>query len=78
MSSSKTSTIEESGEEEELSFGDRAVSIGQGILSRLRARFNLDEAAESIKDKKDKFLGKEEEADENDSKNTPKEDKGEG
>ena len=44
-------------QEEELSFGDRAVSIGLGILNRLKARLNLEEAAESIKDKKDKILG---------------------
>jgi hypothetical protein len=43
---------------EELTFSDRAISIGQGILNRLKARLNLEEAAESIKDKKEKILGK--------------------
>ncbi|WP_421763752.1 hypothetical protein [Ekhidna sp.] len=47
--------------QQEPSFGDRAVSIGMGILNRLKARLNLDEAAESIKEKKEKILGKEEE-----------------
>ncbi|SNS45534.1 hypothetical protein SAMN05421640_0219 [Ekhidna lutea] len=42
----------------EPTFGDRAISIGKGILNRLKARLNLEEAAESIKDKKDKILGK--------------------
>jgi len=46
---------------EELSFGDRALSIGKGILNRLKARLNLEEAAESIKDKKEKLLGDKEE-----------------
>ncbi|WP_436514483.1 hypothetical protein [Ekhidna sp. To15] len=45
---------------EEITFSDRALSIGKGILNRLKARLNLEEAAESIKDKKDKILGKEE------------------
>lgn len=43
------------------SFGDRAMSIGMGILNRLKARLNLDEAAETLKEKKEKILGKEEE-----------------
>ena len=43
--------------EEELSFGDRAISIGTGILNRLKARLNLEEAAESIKAKKDRLVG---------------------
>ncbi|WP_425389641.1 hypothetical protein [Ekhidna sp.] len=47
--------------EEEPSFGDRAISIGMGIVNRLKARLNLDEAAESLKDKKEKILGKQEE-----------------
>lgn len=46
---------------EEVSFSDRAVSIGMGILNRLKARFNLEEAAESIKEKKNQYLGKNEE-----------------
>lgn len=46
---------------EELTFSDRALSIGKGIINRLKARLNLEEAAESIKEKKDKILGKEEE-----------------
>ncbi len=45
---------------EELTFSDRALSIGKGIINRLKARLNLEEAAESIKDKRDKILGKEE------------------
>ena len=44
---------------EELTFSDRALSIGKGILNRLKARLNLEEAAESIKDKRDRILGKE-------------------
>lgn len=36
---------------EEVSFGERALSIGNGILNRLKARLNLEEAAESIKQK---------------------------
>ncbi|WP_420576582.1 hypothetical protein [Ekhidna sp.] len=47
--------------QEEPSFGDRAISIGKGIINRLKARLNLEEAAESIKDKKDQILGKPEE-----------------
>ena len=43
---------------EEPTFGDRALSIGKGIINRLKARLNLEEAAESIKDKKEKILGK--------------------
>lgn len=43
---------------EDLSFGDRALSIGKGIINRLKARLNLEEAAESIKGKKDKLLKK--------------------
>lgn len=46
--------------EEELSFSDRAMSIGVGILNRLKARLNLEEASESLKEKKDKYLGKKE------------------
>lgn len=46
---------------EEVSFGDRAMSIGFGILNRLKARFNLEEAAESLKEKKEKYLGTKEE-----------------
>jgi len=45
----------------EPSFGDRALSIGTGILNRLKARLNLEKAAESIKDKKDKLVGTKEE-----------------
>ncbi|GAB4238728.1 MAG: hypothetical protein Tsb0034_14450 [Ekhidna sp.] len=45
----------------ELSFGDRALSIGKGILNRLKARLNLDGAAESLKSKKEQILGREEE-----------------
>ena len=46
---------------EEPSFGERALSIGSGILNRLKARLNLEEAAESIKEKKDKLVGSKEE-----------------
>ncbi len=42
-------------------FGDRALSIGKGILNRLKARLNLEEASESLKAKKQKLLGKKEE-----------------
>lgn len=48
----------------ELTFSDRALTIGKGILNRLKARLNLEEAAESIKEKKEKILGKEEEKEE--------------
>ena len=46
---------------EELTFSDRALSIGKGILNRLKARLNLEEASESLKEKKERLLGKEEE-----------------
>ena len=46
---------------EETTFSDRALSIGKGILNRLKARLNLEEAAESIKEKRQKILGKDEE-----------------
>ncbi|MEO9872380.1 hypothetical protein [Ekhidna sp.] len=46
---------------EELTFSDRALSIGKGILNRLKARLNLEEASESLKEKKNKILGKPEE-----------------
>ncbi len=46
---------------EDLTFGDRALSIGKGILNRLKARLNLEEANESLKAKKEKLLGKREE-----------------
>lgn len=49
---------------EDLNFGDRALSIGQGILNRLKARLNLEEASESLKAKKEKYLGKKEEEEE--------------
>lgn len=48
---------------EELTFSDRALSIGKGILNRLKARLNLEEASESLKEKKERLLGKEEESD---------------
>lgn len=54
--------------QEELTFSDRALSIGKGIVNRLKARLNLEEAAESIKDKKDKILGKEEEEEQEEKK----------
>lgn len=47
----------ESNSQEDLSFSDRAMSIGKGILNRLKARLNLEEAAESIKEKKERFIG---------------------
>lgn len=46
---------------EDLTFSDRALSIGKGILNRLKARLNLEEASESLKEKKERLLGKEEE-----------------
>lgn len=55
-------------EEEELSFGDRAVSIGLGILNRLKARLNLEEASETLKEKGQKYLGKKEEVPASDEK----------
>ena len=42
---------------EDVAFSDRALSIGKGIINRLKARLNLEEAAESIKNKKEKILG---------------------
>lgn len=48
-----------------MSFGDRAFSIGKGILNRLKARLNLEEAVESIKEKKRKFAGSGTEENEN-------------
>ena len=45
---------------EDLTFSDRALSIGKGILNRLKARLNLEEASESLKEKKEKLLGKQE------------------
>ncbi|MEQ9402328.1 MAG: hypothetical protein RIM99_01975 [Cyclobacteriaceae bacterium] len=51
---------EEKPKNEELSFSDRALSIGAGILNRLKARLNLEEASESLKAKKEKILGKKE------------------
>lgn len=53
--------------EEEISFSDRALSIGQGILNRLKARLNLEEAAESIKEKKDRFVGSNQKEEEDDT-----------
>lgn len=55
----KTEAFEKQPQQnEDLSFGDRALSIGKGIINRLKARLNLEEAAESIKGKKDKLLKK--------------------
>ena len=48
-------------ENQDPNFGDRALSIGKGILNRLKARLNLEEASESLKEKKQKLLGKKEE-----------------
>ncbi|MEP1034090.1 hypothetical protein [Ekhidna sp.] len=56
-----TEQVSDASAQEELTFSDRALSIGKGILNRLKARLNLEEAAESIKDKKNKILGKGEE-----------------
>lgn len=47
-----------SSAEEEMDFSDRALSIGKGILNRLKARFNLEETADRLKDKKEQILGK--------------------
>ena len=60
----KDQSKDKSTTEDDLSFGDRALSIGKGIINRLKARLNLEEAAESIKGKKDKILGKNEEEEE--------------
>ena len=58
------STQSSTGKEDvELSFGDRAMSFGKGILNRLKARLNLEEAAESFKDRKEQLLGNKEEED---------------
>ena len=63
------SGVQESGQETKMaaanetaepSFGDRALSIGKGIVNRLKARLNLEEAAESIKEKKEKLVGNKE------------------
>jgi len=54
-------SAQEKPKEEDLSFGDRAMSIGKGILNRLKARLNLEEVSESLKAKKEKLLGKKEE-----------------
>lgn len=43
--------------DQEISFSERALSIGNGILNRLKARLNLEEAAESIMAKKERILG---------------------
>lgn len=61
---------------EDLSFSDRAISIGAGILNRLKARLNLEEASESIKTKKDKLLGKKEEEESKKSEETGKQEGG--
>jgi len=53
-------------EAQEPSFGDRALSIGSGILNRLKARLNLEDAAESIKEKKDRLVGSKEEEENDD------------
>lgn len=45
---------------EDLTLSDRALSIGKGILNRLKARLNLEEVSESLKAKKEKYLGKKE------------------
>ncbi|MEM9896390.1 MAG: hypothetical protein AAF789_08470, partial [Bacteroidota bacterium] len=45
-------------EESEPTFSDRAMSIGVAIMNRLKARFNLEDAAESLKEKKDRVLNK--------------------
>ena len=62
---SEDENVDQPNTNDELSFGDRALSIGKGILNRLKARLNLEEAAESIKGKGEKFLGKTEEENEN-------------
>ena len=65
-----TRPAEQSGEvaesSEDLSFGDRAMSIGVGILNRLKARLNLEEVSETLKEKKEQYLGKKEEEKEKD------------
>ncbi len=64
--STRETTQEASNEEP--TFSDRAMSIGKGILNRLKARLNLEEAAESIKEKKDKILKKEDTSEANKQK----------
>ena len=54
-------------EKEEISFSDRAISIGTGILNRLKARLNLEEAAESIKAKKERLIGTKPEVEDGDN-----------
>ena len=61
------SSAANAAEKEELSFSDRAISIGTGILNRLKARLNLEEAAESIKAKKERLIGTKPELDEGDT-----------
>lgn len=69
---SANETPEATATSEEPTFSDRAMSIGKGILNRIKARLNLEEAAESIKEKKDKILGKEE----NEQEEAKKDDRG--
>lgn len=52
---------EEPEKKEELSFSDKALTLGAGILTRLKSRLNLEETTQSLKDKKDKITGKKEE-----------------
>jgi len=46
---------EDTNQSEEISFGDRALSIGTRILNRVKARLNLEDAAESIREKSNRF-----------------------
>jgi len=46
---------DDTNQSKEISFGERALSIGTGILNRLKARLNLEDAAESIKEKGNRF-----------------------
>lgn len=40
------------------SFGDRAMSLGMGIINRLKARLNLEEVSENLKSKTEKLKKK--------------------
>ena len=66
----ETQASAEEATPEEVSFGERALSIGNGILNRLKARLNLEEAAESIKQKGERLVKSKPEK--NDSKQVQK------
>ena len=70
----KSTSTEQVEEESEPNFSDRALSIGKGIINRLKARLNLEEAGETFKNKKEKILGRSEEKQGSD----PEDDDGDG